>query len=67
MSNEKATIILLTAELIKTIQLYKISYFPEPYIHGKNKKEVELDLSIYAPKSDLKNSTDVDTSDFVKS
>ena len=53
MSKEKATIILLTAELIKPIQLYKISYFPEPYIHGKNKKEVELDLSIYAPKSDL--------------
>ena len=32
--------------LLKKIQLYKMSYFLEPYTHSKNKIEVELDLSI---------------------
>ena len=42
-----------------------MSYFPEPHTHRK-KKEFELDLSNYATKSDLKNVTVVDTSDFAK-
>ena len=42
-----------------------MSYFP-PYIHSKNKIEVELDLSNYATKSDLKNAAGVDTSRFAK-
>ena len=41
-------------------------YFSEPYIHSKNKTEVELDLSIYAKKPNLKNAKGVDTSKFVK-
>ena len=41
-----------TVGLIKKILLYKISYFPEPYTRGE--KKVELDLSNYATKSDLK-------------
>ena len=58
--NGKATIILVTAELIKKILLYKISYFLEPHIHSNNnnkkkeKKEVDSNLANYATKSDLK-------------
>ena len=40
-------------------------YFPEPK-SSEGKVKVELDLSNYATKADLKNVTDVDTSDFVK-
>ena len=43
-----------------------MSYFTEPHTHRKNKIEVELYLSNYAIKSDLRNSTGVDTSDFAK-
>ena len=42
-----------------------MSYFP-PYGRSKNKIEVELNLSNYATKSDLKNATGVDTSQFAK-
>ena len=59
-------IILLTVGLIKKISLYKVSYFPEPYTHSKNKIKVELDLSYYATKTDLINTTDVDASKFAK-
>ena len=40
-------------------------YFPKPQYLGTNVK-VELDLSNYATKADLKNATGVDTSDFAK-
>ena len=40
-------------------------YFPKPKSLGVNVK-VELDLSIYATKADLKNAASVDTSDFAK-
>ena len=43
-----------------------MSYFPEPYIHSKNKVKVELDLSKYATKSDLKSATGVNASKFAK-
>ena len=66
MLDGKATIILLTVGLIKKILLPKISYFPEPHTHSKNKIEIELDLSNYATKSDLKKATDVDALDFAK-
>ena len=39
---------------IKRKTLYKISYFPVPYTHNKNKINVALDLSNYAAESDLK-------------
>ena len=39
-------------------------YFPEPKSLGKVK--VELDLSNYATKTDLKNATGIDTSSFAK-
>ena len=40
-------------------------YFPEPKSSGRRVK-VELDLSNYATKTDLKNATVVDTSKFAK-
>ena len=42
-----------------------MSYFP-PSSYSKNKIEVELDFSNYATKSDLKNATGADTSQFFK-
>ena len=50
----------LKAARIKKIQLYKMSYFSQPYSPNKNKIKAELDLSNYATKSDLKNSKSVD-------
>ena len=62
MSNGKVKIINLIVGFIKKI-LYKMSqYFPKPYrTFGVNVK-VELDLSSYATKTDLKNATGVVTS-----
>ena len=40
-------------------------YFPEPKLSGGSVK-VELDLSNYATKTDLKNATGIDTSSFAK-
>ena len=45
MPSGKVMIIYLIVGLIKKILLYKMSYFPEPYTHSKNKAKVELDLS----------------------
>ena len=42
-----------------------MSYFPEP-LTIKNNIEVELDLSHYATKSNLKNAPGADTSQFAK-
>ena len=42
-----------------------MSYF-SPYGHSKNKIKVELDLSNYATKSDLKSATGVDISQFAE-
>ena len=44
----------LAIALIREIFVYKMSYFPEPYTRSQNKIKVELDLSNYATKSDLK-------------
>ena len=51
--------------LIRKTQLYKTSYIPESYTCNKNNIKVELDLSNYATKSDLKIDAAVNTSDFV--
>ena len=66
MLNAEAMILLLIVGLITKISLDKTSYFPEPYNRSRNKIKVELDLSNYATRSDLKNATGVDTSKFVK-
>ena len=49
--------------MIKKILLYKKSYFPEPG-YSKSEIKIELDLSNYSTKSDLKSETGVDTSKF---
>ena len=55
------TIIILTVELIKKDSSIKMSYLP-PYISiAKSKIEVELGLSNYATKFDLKNTAGVYT------
>ena len=62
MTNGKAMIILLVVKLIKKT-LYKMSqYFPKPYRTFGGNVKVELDLSSYATKTELKNAAGVDTS-----
>ena len=51
--------------LIKKIFSYKMSYFLEPHTF-KKKIEVELDLSNYARKYDLKSATGVNRLQFTK-
>ena len=51
---QKFLIVGLIVGLIKTISLYKMSYFSKPYTHSKSKIKLELDLSHYVRKSDLK-------------
>ena len=65
MLNGKVMIITLTVGLVKMIKLSKMGDFLKPF-NNKNKIEVKLDLSNYATKSDLKNATGVDTSQFAK-
>ena len=55
-------IIYLIVRLIKNTSFCKKSHFPEPYTRIKNKINVELDLSDYAAKSNLKSATGIDTS-----
>ena len=45
------------------ILYYKMSYYP-PYKRSSNNVEVELDLSNYATKDDVKNITHVDVSSY---
>ena len=62
MLSGKVMIVRLIAGLIKMILLYKMSYYPEPDSHGKNKMKGELYLSDYAVKSEVEKPTVVDTS-----
>ena len=62
MSNGKAMMMLLIVGLIKK-PLYKMSqYFLQPYQSFGGNLKIELDLSSYATKLDLKNSTRISTS-----
>ena len=65
MLNGKATIVLLAVGLIKRDIVWMSEYFSEPLSSGGRVK-VELDLSTYRTKADLKNATDVDTWKFAK-
>ena len=56
----------LIVGLMKKLWLYKMSCFPESHTHSKNQIKVELDLSNYAIKFDLRNETVVYTSYFVE-
>ena len=66
MINGKGTINILTVWLVKKILLFKMSYFVGTHTLSKNRIEIELDLSNYATKSNLKNAAGVDKSDFAK-
>ena len=46
--------------------LHKMSYYLEPNSYGRNKMKVELHFSDYAEKSEVKQSTGFNTSNFVK-
>ena len=61
-------IILLTVTLAKKkkILLNKMSSFPKPHIHSKNKIEIELDLANYVTKFDLENVWGIDPSKYAK-
>ena len=48
------------------INLYNISYCPKPDSYGRNRLKVQLDLFNYPTKSDVKNATGVDISEFAK-
>ena len=63
MSNGKVMIIFLTVGLIKTTQ-YKMGDYLTDYKSRSSNVKVELSLSKYATKEDLKNITHVDTSSF---
>ena len=56
-------IIFLIAGQIKKISLHKISHYLETYDHNKNKIKVELHLSNYATKLQVKKETPVDASE----
>ena len=59
-------IIILVAGLIKK-SLYKMSeYFPKPYNRFGGNVKVELYLSNYATKTDLRGTTGIDTSNLAK-
>ena len=46
--------------------IIKMSFCQEPDSHSKHKTKIELDLSKYAIKSDLKEATGIDASEFAK-
>ena len=62
MSNGKDTTSHLTDGLIK--RYYKMSQHFPPYRSSGRNIKIELDLSNYATKTDLKNVTHVDVSSF---
>ena len=53
MLSGKVMIIHLIAGWIKKILLWKMSYYPEPDSHIRNKIRIKLDFSYYATKFDL--------------
>ena len=63
MSDGKAMIINLIAGLIKNTSYKNGQYFPKPYRSFKGNVKVELDLSSYAAKAELKNATGVHASE----
>ena len=64
MLNGKATIVLLTIGLVKKTSINEWIFSKSKPLRRKVK--VELDLSNYATKADLKNSTGAETSKFAK-
>ena len=61
LSNEPVMIIHLVTGVIKHILLNRMSYFRESFDFTLNKIRDELNLTNYAPKSDLKKAKSTDT------
>ena len=59
MLSGKVMVIHLTVGWIENILLYKNEFFSRAITHSKNKIKVELDLSKYTTKSDLKSTTGI--------
>ena len=64
MSNGKGVIIYLIVGLIKKPHIKMSQYFSKPFRSLGGNIDVKVDLSNYATKTDLKNVTHVDTSNF---
>ena len=64
MLSKNIIIIRLIAIQVKNISFYKMNHYTEPDSQGRNKIKVQLDLSNYATKSEVKKATGVDTSDY---
>ena len=52
--------------LDKKASLYKMSYYLEPDCHSRSKTKVELDLSNYATKFEVKKAKGVDALNFLE-
>ena len=65
-SNGKIIIICLRAEQSKTISLYEVSFYPEIDNCRRNKVKVELDLSNYTIKCEVRKAAGVDKSKFLR-
>ena len=64
MSNGKDTIIHLIVGLIRKTSYKMSQYFPKPFRSFGGNINFKVDLSNYEKKTDLKNVTHVDTSNF---
>ena len=64
MSNEKYITFLLIAGLIKRHCIKMSQYFPKPYRSFGGNIDVKVVLSNYATKTDVKDATGIDTSNF---
>ena len=64
MSNEKYITFLLIAGLIKRHCIKMSQYFPKPYRNFGGNIDVKVVLSNYATKTDVKDATGIDTSNF---
>ena len=64
MSNEKYITFLLIAGLIKRRCIKMSQYFPKPYRNFGGNIDVKVVLSNYATKTDVKDATGIDTSNF---
>ena len=64
MSNGKAIIVVLIVGLIKRSHIKMSQYSPKPFRSFGGNIKIKVDLFDYATKTDLKNVTHVDTSNF---
>ena len=66
MCSREIIIVLFNSRIDKQYIALQNELLPDPYSYGRNKGKVELDLSNYAAKFDLKGATGNDTSQFAE-